>query len=346
MNTVNVETDFGDPLDDAWDAKLTGFLNKVAAQPYKYDYFSLLRQLESVKFVTGGKPLGKAVSPKLEKIRVRQEPSLIFAPRNIQSVTLSPHYAEISINGFGLFGPSGPLPLHLTEYAYERQHQHGDQTWTGFTNMLQHRLAVLFYRAWANAQSIISLDKNAKDRFGGYIASFNGLSSPSMRSEGLIHEFAKRYFAGLLMKQSRSAANLQQLLNRYFEVPVAIQTNIGYWIEVNEERTQIGADNGYMLGDGLLLGNKLYNMQNKFRIVVGPLTLAAYQSFFKDGNNTARLRAWVRMFVADEYEWDIQPVLMQKEVPLMDLGGKTQLGLSTWLGKVARDAEDLIVDNH
>ncbi|MGN6983261.1 type VI secretion system baseplate subunit TssG, partial [Neisseria sp. P0009.S007] len=87
-------------------------------------------------------------------------------------------YVEISINGFGLFGPSGPLPLHLTEYAYERQHQHGDRTWTGFANMLQHRLAVLFYRAWANAQSIISLDKNAEDRFGKYIASFNGLDTP------------------------------------------------------------------------------------------------------------------------------------------------------------------------
>ena len=69
MSPVNAQTDFGDALDDTWDEKLTGFLNKIASQPYKYDYFSLLRQLESVKFVTGGKLLGKAVSPKMEKIR-------------------------------------------------------------------------------------------------------------------------------------------------------------------------------------------------------------------------------------------------------------------------------------
>ena len=37
---------------------------------------------------------------------------------------------------------------------------------------------------------------------------------------------------------------------------------------------------------------------------------------------------------------------MQKEVPLMDLGGRTQLGLTTWLGNVSRDTEDLIVSNH
>ena len=63
MSPVNAQTDFGDALDDTWDEKLTGFLNKVASQPYKYDYFSLLRQLESVKFVTGGKLIGQSRQP-------------------------------------------------------------------------------------------------------------------------------------------------------------------------------------------------------------------------------------------------------------------------------------------
>lgn len=346
MNLVNAQTNFVDTLNNTWDEALISFFNKVASQPYKYDYFSLLRQLESVRFITSGKILGKAVNPKMEKIRVRQEPSLIFSPRNIQSVILSTHYAEISINGFGLFGPSGPLPLHLTEYAYERQHQYGDQTWTEFANMLQHRLAVLFYRAWANAQSIISLDKNAEDSFGKYITAFNGLDAPATLTRNRIHEFSKRYFSNLLMKQSRSAANLQQLLNRYFKVPVTIQTNTGYWIKVPEEKTQIGVAHGYTLGEGLLLGDKLYNVQNKFRIIIGPLTLPAYQSFFKNGSNIARLREWIYLFVADEYEWDVQPILMQQEVPLMELAGNTQLGLSTWLGYVSRNAEDLIINSH
>ena len=52
------------------------------------------------------------------------------------------------------------------------------------------------------------------------------------------------------------------------------------------------------------------------------------------------------MFLADEYEWDVQPILMQKEIPLCTLGGDTQLGLSTWLGTVEHDAEDLIVQSH
>lgn len=39
MSPVNPKTDFGDSLDNAWDEKLTVFLNKVSSQPYKYDYF-------------------------------------------------------------------------------------------------------------------------------------------------------------------------------------------------------------------------------------------------------------------------------------------------------------------
>lgn len=343
MSQLIMETDFQEESDNFWDKKLISFLNKVSSQPYKYDYFSLLRQLESIKFISNEKILGKATHPQQERIRVKQEPSLIFSPRNIQSVTLSPRYIEISINGFGLFGPSGPLPLYITEYAYERKHQYGDNTWVGFINIFQHRLAILFYRAWANAQSINSLDKNKRDYFGRYISCFNGLDSSIAENTGFVHEFSKRYFAGLLLKQSRSAANLQQLLNRYFKVPVAIETNIGRWVNVEGEKTKIGSTIKYKLGEGLLLGDKLYDVQSKFRIIIGPITLDGYKSFFKNGFNTQRIKEWIYLFVAEEYELEIQPILMQQEVPKLNLGNTNQLGLSMWLGNVSQDAKDLIV---
>ena len=93
---------------------------------------------------------------------------------------------------------------------------------------------------------------------------------------------------GLLLRQSRSTANLQKLLTQYFKVPTNIQTNIGYWIDVLKKNL-IGISS-YPLGTGLLLGDKLYDVQSKFRIIIGPLTLDAYQSFFKNGYNTLRLK--------------------------------------------------------
>ena len=90
---------------------LQSFLNKVSSQPYKYDYFSLLRQLESVKFITGGQILGKAISPKMEKIRIRQKSFAYFCPTQSPIGNLITSLCRNSINGFGLFG-------HLAHYRY------------------------------------------------------------------------------------------------------------------------------------------------------------------------------------------------------------------------------------
>src|SRR3546814_4973730 len=38
---------------------------------------------------------------------------------------------------FGLFGPNAPLPLHLTEYAMDRQTNARDSTFTAFANIFR-----------------------------------------------------------------------------------------------------------------------------------------------------------------------------------------------------------------
>ena len=58
---------------------------------------------------------------------------------------------RIEQHGFGVFGPNGALPLHLTEVAYSREHQADDPAFSDFVNAFQHRFASLFYRAWAGA---------------------------------------------------------------------------------------------------------------------------------------------------------------------------------------------------
>lgn len=332
---------------------------------YRYDYFSLMRQLEAAHIGEYGK-LGNSMTPSQEKIRVVHEPSLIFQPRSIQAIQINAERITVSLNGFGLLGVNAPMPLHLTEYVYERKHQHGDSSWIGFANIFQHRLAVLFYRAWANAQSVLGLDYGAYsqfDDFGRFIASFNGLVGQNhivalQKHTSLVfrqpenqhdeppetlHPFAMRYFAGLLMPQSRSAQNLRDLLHRYFAIPVHIQSNMGYWQDVPPaEQTVIGQCR-LSLGEGLLLGDKLYDVTSRFRIVLGAMDLAAYRSFFQQQPNAQRLRQWVEMFVGTEFEWEVQPILAQNAVPPFQLGGDNQLGLTTWLGKVDRDASDLII---
>jgi len=60
---------------------------------------------------------------------------------------------------FGLLGPNGPLPIHVTEYARHRLRHAGDATLSRFLDLFNHRFLALFYRAWAQAQPHVNRDR-------------------------------------------------------------------------------------------------------------------------------------------------------------------------------------------
>src|SRR6185437_9751445 len=110
-------------------------------------------------------------------LRVVQEASVAFAPSVVASVDpprgVIPE--RLTIRSFGLFGPNGPLQNHLTEYARDRFLNNNDATLVRFADILHQRLILLFYRAWADAQSVASLDRPDEDRFSRYVASIVGI---------------------------------------------------------------------------------------------------------------------------------------------------------------------------
>ena len=73
--------------------------------------------------------------------------------------------AKLPVNFLGLFGPNGPMPVHITEYARERQLNAHDPTLVGFLDLFHHRILSLFYRAWAVNQKAADLDRPKDARF-------------------------------------------------------------------------------------------------------------------------------------------------------------------------------------
>lgn len=68
-------------------------------------------------------PIGTARRPQAELFRLRQSPSLTFAPREIADVKQANGRLKIRLLGLGMFGPNGPLPIHVTEIARERERE-------------------------------------------------------------------------------------------------------------------------------------------------------------------------------------------------------------------------------
>src|SRR5512144_1089632 len=91
------------------------YLERMSATPYAYDLWHVLRWLDAKHPELP--PLGRAPRPRLEPLRVGQEPALGFAPSSIRSLDVADESGRtrMTILSFGLFGPNGPLPIHLTE---------------------------------------------------------------------------------------------------------------------------------------------------------------------------------------------------------------------------------------
>ena len=66
---------------------------------------------------------------------------------------------------FGLLGPNGPMPWHITEYARDRQINVGDNALVRFLDIFHHRLLSFFFRAWADAQKTVDFDRPGNQRW-------------------------------------------------------------------------------------------------------------------------------------------------------------------------------------
>jgi type VI secretion system protein ImpH len=322
------------------------FFEALAAEPYRFDFYETLRRLECT---FADKPRwGQALRPSDEPLRFGQEPSLSFAPSALASFTPETERSppRLTVHNFGLLGPNGPLPLHLTEYARERQRHHDDPTFVRFLDLLQHRFIALFYRAWAQAQPHVNLDRPATDRYLVYLGSLLGIGTPALRGRDSIPDYARLHYVGVLSRQVRNVDGLAGILGAFFRVTARIESFVGHWLALAPaERTALGGG-GATLGSRAVLGAAVWDRQHKFRIALGPLTLEQYKSFLPHGSRLRELVDWVRTYLGLELEWDVRLTLRRDEVPLTRLGGGTRLGWTSWLGHRASDddAADLSLD--
>lgn len=317
-------------------ARRDAWWRRLRAAPHGYDLFHALRWLDALS--PEHAPSGYASRPRDEPVRFGQAPSLAFAAAMLADVRDEAPRPRVAIHGFGLFGPNGPLPSHLTEYAYERATQHDDPTFAAFADLFHHRLILLFYRAWADAQPTVSLDRPARARFDRYVASLIGpcdaRSCDAPRGANALAPHAKYHQAGHLVRHTRNPEGLVQILQRYFGVRARIVEHVPQWVMLDRaQRCAIRATRPTQPLGGAVLGRAVRDAQSRFRIVLGPLTLDEYRRFLPGGAHARRLAQWVREYVGIEFDWDVQLELARGEVPALALGSRDGLGRTAWLGE-------------
>ncbi len=320
----------------------------LAARPWNFGFYHAMRALEAA--FPDRPRFGRSARPAQDPIRLAQEPAVVFAPATIAAwqPAEEDHPPRLAVFFFGLFGPDGPLPLHLTEYARDRRRNHRDPTFQRFADVFHHRALSLFYRAWADVRPTVSFDRPEQDRFGLYVGALAGLGMTSLRDRDAMPDLTKLHFAGHLALQTRHAEGLADILSAFFAMPVRVESFIGAWLTLpSADRSRLGdGARTVALGQTVLLGGRVWSRQHKFRIVIGPLSLAEYERLLPGGRSFHRLVPIVRNYAGDTLVWDVNLILKRDEVVPTRLGGFGRLGWTTWLmpRRAETDAADLFLD--
>lgn len=318
-------------------------LTRLAAlndNPHSHHIFQALRLIEAAH---SDKPrLGRSRRPSEDPVRLTQEVELAFPTSSISSFEKDdPDGPDIlKQRFFGLFGPNGALPLHITEYARERQRNHNDPTTIAFADIFHHRMLSLLYRAWANGQPAASFDRSDDDPFDQKVAALSGLAGQAFESRDAMPDLAKRHFSGLMANTTRNEVGLVSILSQFFDADVKIESFVGSWLDLEpHDRGQLGS---VALGRNASLGEKVWSRSAKFRVRIGPLCHDDYNRLLPGGESFKRLASIVRNYVGDTLEWDLNVVLKADEVPQTALGQTGRLGLTSWIGQRQQSpAEDL-----
>lgn len=354
-----------DQVSDASQHKLVLLFEALAKDATQFDFYHALRQVDAA--LPGAVALGRALRPKDEPIRMTQHPSLAFAPASLHEYkpgTAAHGLGRLSINNFGLYGPNGPLPQHLTEYVQERLLHNRDQTLARFCDVFQHRMILLFYRAWADCQAANSQDHPDRDPFGRFSASLVALGQPSLKNRDSVPDHLKLYHAGHLCRQTRNVEGLVRPLAALLRIPVAMKEYCMQWLKLSPvdqtrlmsvtlagkgstHRVELGRASS-RLGQGAVAGVRVPDVQHKFRLLLGAMPFLEFERFLPGGDRFCQVRDWVRNYIGVELAWDARLILIKEEVPAARLGVYGQLGWTSWLGMPAakrqRHADDVLLN--
>ncbi|MCK5896428.1 MAG: type VI secretion system baseplate subunit TssG [Cocleimonas sp.] len=307
-----------------------------------YDFFAALHLLEKQHKTR----FGESKTPQDDPILLGQSPHMGFVPtalHDISTLKITGH-KRLNIFFFGLFGPNGPLPYHLTEAVYAKLPRKKRPAAQDFFNIFHHRLISLFYRAWANKEPIAQLDREGEDRFQFYLNSIAGYGLPTLKNRDTFNDYSKAHFAGYLSGKIRHKEGLENIIQQLYGIQSTIIEFVGEWLSIGKEHQCSLKEPCYApkLGVNTSLGKNSWQSQYKFQIQLGPLSLAEYEAALPNKNKLKLINETIKNYMRDEIQWEIILLLKKSEIPITTIGTYGRLGWTSWLKtKPANDTASL-----
>jgi type VI secretion system protein ImpH len=338
--------------------KTPGVSELLLREAHLFDFFQAVRVLERALADAEGAspatrwlPIGQDSAPEREVVHFRALPALSFPAGSVYQVKPAREAAggvpEMVVSFMGLTGPAGVLPHFYTSMLLSRLRDK-DYSLRDFLDLFNHRLVSLFFRAREKyclpasyERAKLEPQRREPDLATQALFCLVGRGTGGLRGRLDINDEAFLYFSGHFSHSPRCAIALERMLGEYFELPIEVQQLQGQWLYLGEDdcaqlptpanpqglNTQMGLN--------VVVGERVWDVQSRVRIRIGPLTYAQFRRFMPDGDALKPLCQMVRSYIGPEFDFDVQPVLKAPEVPFSRYqsqgDGRSRLGWNSWV---------------
>ena len=322
----------------------------IFKEPYRFEFFQAVRVLRRV--FADRAPVGGKGPPRNEVVRFHAHNSSAFPPSEIFELEQGRDEEtppDMTVAFMGLTGPLGVLPEIYTEFLIERERD-GDLSASAFFDLFNHRMISLFFRAWEKYRPAQAYETGDVDHLARAIYALVGFGLSSLRQRHDFPDTTLLFHVASFAQRRRSALMLEALLRSYFGLEIVIEQFVGRWITLEKsDCSALGSRApGNGMGEGMLLGRKVWDQGGKFRVRVGPLTYAQYLDFLPDGSGFRALTQMTRTYVDAEFDFDVQLILKASEVPRCRLACEpstgARMGRDVWVKSLPllKDPDDAI----
>ncbi|WP_326523444.1 type VI secretion system baseplate subunit TssG [Sphingomonas sp.] len=303
------------------------FLDSAAGDVRRWGMFPLVRGAEAR--APGLPRVGRSRRPTQNVVDLAQDPALHFPAPTLSAVERRHGRAEVTGYWFGLLGPMGPMPIHLSEFAtYERRYAKV-RPFGRWLDVLAGRMLQLFYRAWGDTQPAVQADRPDDDRFARYLGALSG-AAEGVAGDSVFPERARLHYAALFASR-RSAVAIEDALCHLLRQPVRVLEYQPRWRDIApEDQSRLGR--GFStLGSDMLAGKRVLTASDAFRIVIRANSIAEYEALLPNGTRFAIVSEALDAFAPSHLEWDIAIELDSAHARPVKLDGRSRLGWTGWM---------------
>ena len=307
-------------------------LNSLLKNAQQYDFHQLVRMLARVDT-----PIKK------NTLRYTSNASLSMQSTQVASLILNKIADSpsdellLNVNFFGLIGPSGVMPPFYSSLVIQQLRKH-DNALKNFFDMFHDRLLELYHEVWSRSLLFMQAERpyfgkfELSNTFTKVLKGLVGQGTAHLDNRMHFSDDVFIRYAGIIATNSCSASMIHSVLADFLQVPVEIVQYVPTWINISDDEqsrlSTSSSQNTYNnLGETVLIGSKVLNFQNHFRVRIGPLHFTEYHHYLPTAIKFKQLGELLRYLVGVTLHFSIQLILLAAEVPMCVISTRSPLSL-------------------